>query len=355
MNKKALTFAILLILIGVVFAVAPSITIIQPTGGEILHTDYNIIFNVNNFNSLTSISITDVLNAPDTNFVDSNGIICLNSDTNFFNCNYYWSTLWIDGNYKIEISVQGIKSENSLSGIKTIETNYFLIDNTPPTISYNFPDNDSWINPQKVLFSFDLIDATSGVDKNSIVFNVKGTEYSFDSGKISFSSNVADFNAKGIDFNNGEKYNLVIDVNDFAKNHSTKDLNFWVDMNDPIAVDFNVIQRTNKQKTDFNILATDQTSFSGLDKMYFSCDSTNWKSANYGTIYSDFNIIDSNYGCNALDGNKTIYFKVKDKAGNFSNILDKNIYYDINAPLTILTRSDNNLWTDSPVTIDINC
>ena len=78
-----------------------------------------------------------------------------------------------------------------------------------------------------------MSDATSGVDENSIIFRVLGNDYNIDSGKVDYNavSGVVDFNSTGIDFNNGEMYTLTIDVNDFAKNKSTMDLNFWVDKN----------------------------------------------------------------------------------------------------------------------------
>lgn len=361
MKQIALTLLTLLLLLGTVFA-APSITIISPNGGEIIKGNYNIIFDLVDFNWIdlreSSVDLINVpagdLNSSITNTYQVNSINCTdNVDRN--TCYFLWNTPQKeDGNWKIRVI---IRNNNNINDKEKLSANPFTIDNTPPSIFYNFPDNNKWINPEMVLFSFILNDVTSGVDENSIIFSIGGNDYNIHSEKVDYNSvsGIVDFNSIGIDFNNNEMYSLTIDLNDLAKNNSIKDLNFWIDKNAPSITDFNVVERTNNQKPTFGILAQDQIELSGLNKMYFSCNSTNWKSANYSTNYSDFNIIDSTYGCNNSDGNKTIYFRVQDHAGNYSSIIDKNIYYDTSAPTLIITKSDNNLWTDSPVSVDINC
>lgn len=292
----------------------------------------------------------------DNNVYDDSQIICI-KDTNFY-CKYNWNTgdLLDSNNYKIRITIT-----SSPIAPPQVESDYFMIDNTSPTISNNFPDNNKWINPEIVKFSFVVSDATSGVDENSIIFRVLGNDYNIDSGKVDYNavSGVVDFNSTGIDFNNGEMYTLTIDVNDFAKNKSTMDLNFWVDKNNPTITKFEVEEITNKQKPDFNIVAEDQEGLSGLNKMYFSCNNTmdiaNWKSADYSDTYNDFNITDPTYGCNSSDGNKTIYLRVQDLAGNYSAIMDKNTNYDTSKPIVSMTRSDNNLWANNPVDVNITC
>ena len=53
------------------------------------------------------------------------------------------------------------------------------------------------------------------------------------------------------------------------------------------------------------------------DYMAFSCNNQNWTDwILYQQTYSNFNIADSTYGCNSTDGNRTIYVKIRDKAGN---------------------------------------
>jgi len=355
-------------LLGVVFAVpspTPSVTILQPNGGEIISGDYNIEFNTFGFSSITSVSSNEI------NMADSSKLTCDKIDANTHFCIFFWKTRDnFDNNFtSFSISVHGLDINNVSKNYSDSTDNTFSVDNTPPVIDYNFPDNNSWFNPEKNLFSFDLSDATSGIDKNSILVSVLGKDYNILDSKVKYNSLTGklDFNPSEIDFNNGQTYLMDVDVNDLAKNSATtKTLSFYVDKNAPIVIDFNSEKTTNKQKPDFNIFAIDQNGLSGLNKMYFSCDQTNWFDKNYadGTI-SDFNIINPAYGCNSGDGNKTIYFKVSDNAGNYSDIIDTNIYYDSTSPTTTITISDESWvkswtsdlnWTsDSSVDYNISC
>ena len=53
------------------------------------------------------------------------------------------------------------------------------------------------------------------------------------------------------------------------------------------------------------------------DYMQFSCNNQNWTDwILYQQTYSNFNITDSTYGCNSTDGNRTIYVRIRDRAGN---------------------------------------
>ncbi|MFH1255825.1 MAG: LamG-like jellyroll fold domain-containing protein [Candidatus Diapherotrites archaeon] len=65
-----------------------------------------------------------------------------------------------------------------------------------------------------------------------------------------------------------------------------------------------------------NTTASD--ALSGLHEMSFSCDANNFTGwVVYKSQYFDFNLLDdSQGGCSNTDGNKTVYVKFKDKAGN---------------------------------------
>ncbi len=71
---------------------------------------------------------------------------------------------------------------------------------------------------------------------------------------------------------------------------------------------------TDKEKPEIKINSAD---LEDTDYMAFSCNNTNWTDwVPYQKTYSNFNITDSNFGCNSGDGNRTIYVRIRDKAGN---------------------------------------
>jgi hypothetical protein len=64
------------------------------------------------------------------------------------------------------------------------------------------------------------------------------------------------------------------------------------------------------------------------DYMQFSCNNQNWTSwVPYQQTYSNFNITDPNYGCNLSDGNRTVYVRIRDRAGNLGTDSSYNILY----------------------------
>ncbi len=76
------------------------------------------------------------------------------------------------------------------------------------------------------------------------------------------------------------------------------------------------------------------------DFVRFSCDNQNWIDwISYQQTYSNFNITDSNFGCNSTDGNRTIYAQVRDIAGN---------YLDYSSDWIILDRNSSTINLISP-------
>ncbi len=64
------------------------------------------------------------------------------------------------------------------------------------------------------------------------------------------------------------------------------------------------------------------------DYMAFSCNNQNWTDwISYQQTYSNFNITDLDYGCNSTDGNRTIYVRIRDKAGNLGGKSAGNVDY----------------------------
>lgn len=101
----------------------------------------------------------------------------------------------------------------------------------------------------------------------------------------------------------------------------------------PTVTDFNITGDrvgTGEVAPDLNTLSTDDRS--GLSKMLFSCNNSDWSAEQtYAVSYTTFDMIAST-GCTAGDGIKTIYFKVKDLAGNYSVVASDDINYDTTAP-----------------------
>lgn len=107
---------------------------------------------------------------------------------------------------------------------------------------------------------------------------------------------------------------------------------------------------TNKPKIEIKTLSEYEP-----DYMSFSCNNQNWTSwIPYQQTYSNFNITDTNYGCNSTDGNRTVYVRIRDKAGNLGGKSVGNIDYpsdwvvlDRNSPTINLISPSPNAWLNT--------
>lgn len=163
----------------------------------------------------------------------------------------------------------------------------------PPTISYNFPDNNKWIHPELANFTFNVSDATSGIDVNSFVVYLDGNIFDTNnSTRFNYNSltNVLDFNGSDLNLLDGNFYTLSLDVNDVAKNKTRTDLNFWIDRNGPYAPDFN-LPLTQK---DNNVLLTWRETIVTSDINYFVWK-MNFSDSNFDLLFgptNDLNYVD---------------------------------------------------------------
>jgi hypothetical protein len=95
--------------------------------------------------------------------------------------------------------------------------------------------------------------------------------------------------------------------------------------------------------------------------MAFSCNNLNWTNwLPYQQIYSNFNITYPNYGCSLVDGNRTVYVRIRDKAGNLGYYGSQ--YYASDwivldrtpSTINLISPSDNDWLNSTNVTFVFN-
>jgi len=107
---------------------------------------------------------------------------------------------------------------------------------------------------------------------------------------------------------------------------------------------------TNNPTTTLTLSSTDTTS--GVSQMQFSCDNSNWTTAEAYATTKTFNITNqTGAGCSTGDGTKTVYVKYKDNAGNWSTAVSDSIIYDTTGPTT--TDNASSTWTSTDQTITL--
>jgi len=92
------------------------------------------------------------------------------------------------------------------------------------------------------------------------------------------------------------------------------------------------------------------------DYMAFSCDGTNWTEwIPFQATYSNFDITNESVGCFLADGNRTVYVKVRDEAGNlgYPEKVFSWIVLDTKAPQIINITPQNNSFLTSADNITI--
>jgi hypothetical protein len=315
LNSKIITILLILTLIfGGVFAIEESISIDYNSTTPTNNSDLNITLN-----SLTPNTASICLTTADTNT----------------NCNYnldendfpYIYNLNSDGTYKINAFA---KDGNNY--FEDITNPTITVDTSIPTVIYSIPDGNAYKTAQNITVDFnDLTAMTSKVYLDGIL-------------KV---ENTTNNTITSTDINEGT-HTITVDANDSVGHRLQQTITFSYDTNAPnsISVSSNFSSNyTNDVKPDITLSASDATSGMTGGKAYLSCSTSGtWLEFNYATTYSDFNIIDSTYDCNSAEGNKTIYAKFKDKAGNESATTQTTIKLDrtIPSPPTGLSVSAGN-------------
>lgn len=122
----------------------------------------------------------------------------------------------------------------------------------------------------------------------------------------------------------------------------------------------NDAQYTNSKEVSLTITAQDNSGGSGVEKMQFSNDNIDWSSPlqNYTTSKS--------WTLPEGDGEKTVYVKFRDEAGNWSLSYSDSILLDITPPQLSITNPEDNTLTnlrltavlgtidDNSVTVEVN-
>jgi len=92
------------------------------------------------------------------------------------------------------------------------------------------------------------------------------------------------------------------------------------------------------------------------DYMSFSCNNTAWTEwVHYSTPYYGLNLTNASIGCNPIDGNRTIYVKIRDEAGNLGSpeYVSSWIVLDTTPPkiVTIMPQNNSHLKSADSITI----
>jgi len=209
------------------------------------------------------------------------------------------------------------KSIDNAGNAEDENTLHVLIDGTAPTVSNTLPLTDT--NKARPGVSFDVNDSGSGVADGNL----------FVDGNLVNPTSSALFGTgyhKSWDFNydlaNGTTISVRLRTADSVGNNSG-DVNwsFTVDLEAPTSISINGPSITNDSTPTLTLGASDGVSGMSGGKVILSCNGSSWSAPiDYTTSYSSFNITSGN-GCDAADGNKTVYARFRDRAGNWNSTL----------------------------------
>ncbi len=249
-----------------------------------------------------------------------------------------------DGNYTLYaflVQDDGNYSSSSNESVK--------IDSTAPTYTI-FPADGGDYNYVTFIFDINFSDASA---VTSLI-------------KLDTSQTITDGSPLS---NLGEgTHTITIDANDSLGNQMTQGTaTFRVDTNKPTSISASSSYSssyTSDEAPDITLSATDTVSGLTGGKARLSCGTSFANSyevnlTGTSTTISDFNIISSSYDCNSADGNKAIYAKFRDKAGNWTTTYaTTNIMYDNtnpDSPMNLTAIAGNNsvaLEWDAPSSAD---
>jgi hypothetical protein len=202
--------------------------------------------------------------------------------------------------YILEEQMEGI--HNITIRAYDLANNYYdgyvnvYIDLTPPDNLILSAEPDQWTNNNQPIITFSASDAVSGIDHFEIRINDGG--YSVQTSPFTLPQQ-----SDGI-------HNITLRAYDKAGNYKEKSIEIYIDTTPPHSLSILIndgATQTNTVDVSLNIGAVDD--LSGLHQMAFCSDGTSW------STWEDYSETKS-YSLSSGDGAKTIYFKVKDLAGN---------------------------------------
>jgi len=185
-----------------------------------------------------------------------------------------------------------------------------FIDKTPPAAFAPLADPTNWTNKDPKI-NFTTIDNTSGISRY---------EVSIDNGSLS--TVISPYTVPNV--SDGE-HQVTIRAYDRAGNHIDGVVRVYVDKTSPVQPTLKINEgekSTSKRRVVVSILASDATS--GMDSIAFSND---------GVFFGGWEPFNSTFDWNLTKeiGKKTIYVKVKDKAGNEATAVSASITYSVPA------------------------
>ena len=264
---------------------------------KIYYTNKNFKFNIKLSSNGGVSSYKYTIYKDDKIFFDSE-YYCLGS-RNIYNTSINLNTLkYTDGKYKIVVIMYDADGKNYTKSSEEV-----IIDTKPPKCNLVYTGTlgeNNWYNKQgDVVLSYE--------DENKT-----GLEYGLTTGVESYNniSSVEQKDTKGITWNGY--------VKDAAGNNSSCNISFKVDTKKPIISTFNVTSRNSNYNTlmgDINVNLIDD------NNVRYDVGLSEPQTRNYNVMQYDKPITRiSNYQISSSydGGEKTIYIKVKDEAGNIS-------------------------------------
>jgi N-acetylneuraminic acid mutarotase len=179
-----------------------------------------------------------------------------------------------------------------------------LFDSSPPISFVPVAEPSNWSNRLPLIY-FATTDAISGIDYYEI--SVNGSNFIVEPSPY-IPMNISD----------GET-NIIVRAYDLADNYIAENVSIYVDSGSPSIVSFKInrgARSSSGQRVTLSICATD--AFSGLGQMCFSNDGTHFSGWELYANRKDWTLTPG-------AGEKIIYLKVRDKAGNVEKLVSAKI------------------------------
>jgi hypothetical protein len=217
------------------------------------------------------------------------------------NGTYYFYTKAYDCVFNVDSKNGGYRYDpNEESTIQQIK---FTIDKKPPKISFRLNNGSMFINSTRLNFN---------ISTESQSFNIEDVSFSMDNISWSPWYEFSPFMELELPPGDGE-HAIYIRVRDDLWIFGYANVSFVMDTTAPDALSISINNNesmTNSTLVKMTLHASDLTS--GIDSMSFSND---------GVIWSDWEHFDNliSYSLPDGDGEKTVYFRTKDRAGNIAD------------------------------------
>ncbi len=229
------------------------------------------------------------------------------------------------GDYLVQVKAMDNLDQNQSS----VSTVLLHVDLTPPNSVISNLANNARLSDANMPFTLTGTASDNNVGVKKVLVSTNGG--------ISFTeatgTNSWSFSIPSLPDGN---YSIKVKAQDFADNNQSvsTDVNFLFDSTPPINNLISIASGanfTNVQKPSLTLASTD--ALTNVASMQFSCDNVSFTSyVSFASSYSDFNMLDSTFGCNSVDGNKTIFARFADDLNNVSTAVSDGIFFDTTAP-----------------------